>query len=715
MEQILTDLFLKLLNLSISGSFLIGAVVILRLIFKKAPKWVNCLLWTLAGLRLILPFSFKSALSLIPSAETVPPEILYDETPHISSGIASFNSVVNPVIGEVLAPEVGASVNPVQVITIIGAYLWVIGVIVLAVYALVSYLNLKRKTATATLLKDNIFQSEAVGSPFVLGLIKPKIYLPYNMDEGETDYVIFHEKAHIKRGDHLVKPLAYLLLCVYWFNPLVWISYALLCRDIEMACDERVIKNFDSDSRKAYSKALLSCSINRKSIAACPLAFGEVGVKERIKGVMNYKKPAFWVIVLALLSCAVVAVCFLTDPLTDESDVPFENNDFSPVIDEITADIDSDGKDEHCILTYGPTSGLYTVVFAATEQGSEKAEYINTFNMPYTGGTAFYKRGKKVQLVCGNSVYKDGQSVKTEDVYLDIKIENGNIALYGGNGKVSYWGEQGITPSEFSKKLNALEQAVSEAVLENNKGRYVIREGKDEYENAKAFEGHSILYIKKDEEKGTTTVYTPTLYVEYSLENGEILVLGSGAVPVEITFKAKEEEGNYEYILKKYRPLGKGDDIENYLPEEYQYDDAEFMDGLELDIERQKNAYFGYLDNNFSSWPIISDDTQQLTFIEADRQYLEDMLADALNQYEFTEFNYEITALRRVFYNGKFYYYCGYKNEKDRVFVFFTGFNLDPVCVIDFNKTLKGSEKCDLIGEEYSVCENLIREIDKIC
>ncbi len=714
MEQMLTGLFLKLLNMSISGSFLMGTVILLRLIFKKAPKWVNCLLWTVAGLRLIMPFSFESALSLIPSAETVPPEIIYEKTPHISSGIQSFNSVVNPVIGEALAPSPGASVNPVQVITIVGAYLWITGVIVLLIYALISYQSLKRKTAAATLLKDNIFQSEAVGSPFVLGLIKPKIFLPYNIADSETDYVISHEKAHIKRGDHLIKPLAYLILCVYWFNPLVWISYALLCRDIEMACDERVIKNLDSDSRKAYSEALLSCSTNRKMVAACPIAFGEVGVKERIKGVMNYKKPAFWVIILALLSCVVVAVCFLTDPLTDESDVPFENNDFSPVLDEITADIDSDGKDEHCVLTYGPTSGLYTVVFTATEKGSEKAEYINTFNMPYTGSTAFYNKGKTVQIVCGNSVYKDGQSVKTEDVYLDIKIENGNIALYDGNKKIGYWGEQGITPSEFFKKMNALEKAVGEAILDENKGAYAIREGRDEYENAKAFEGHSILYIKKDEEKGTTTVYTPTLYVEYSLENGEILALASGAVPVEITFKAKEEEGNYEYILKKYRPLGKGDDIENYLPEDYEFDDAEIMEGIEFDIERQKNVYYGYLDNSFSSWSIISDDSQQLTFIEADRQYLEDMLADALNQNEFTEFNYEITALRRVFYKGKFYYYCGYKNEKDRVFVFFTGFNLDPVCIIDFNKTLKGGEKCALIGEEYSVCEKLLREIDKI-
>lgn len=713
MEQMLTDLFLKLVNMSISGSFLMGAVVILRLIFKKAPKWVNCLLWTVAGLRLILPFSLESALSLIPSAETVPPEILYEQTPHISSGIQAFNSVVNPVIGEALAPSPGASVNPVQVITIIGAYIWVTGVVVLLAYALISYLGIKRKTATATLLKDNIFCSEAVGSPFVLGLIRPKIFLPYNIEEAEAGYVISHEKAHIKRGDHLIKPLAYLLLCVYWFNPLVWLSYALLCRDIEMACDEKVIKNFDSDSRKAYSKALLSCSINSNRIAACPLAFGEVGVKERIKGVMNYKKPAFWVIIIALLSCAAVAVCFLTDPLKDESDVPFENNDFSPVIDEITADIDFDGKDEHCVLTYGPTSGLYTVVFTATEKGSEKAEYINTFNMPYTGGTAFYKKGEGVQIVCGNSIFKNGQSVKTDDVYLDIKIENGNIALYDGEEKIAYWGEQGIAPSEFFKKLNAVDDAVSKAVLEMNLGKYALRLNRDEYENAKAFEGHNILYRVKDAEKEVLTVYVQTLYREYNLANGEISALASCAEGVEITFKAKEEDGNYEYILKKYRSLGKGDDIENYLPEDYIYDDEETMAGIELEIERQKNAYYGYIDNDLSMWPIISDDSQQLTFIEADRDYLENMLADALNQYEFTEFNYEITALRRVFYNGKFYYYCGYKNESDRVFVFFSGFDLEPIGIIDFNKTLKGGQKCPLVGDDYSLCEKLIREIDK--
>ncbi len=713
MEQMLTDLFLKLLNMSISGSFLICAVVLLRLIFRKAPRWVSCLLWIIAGVRLILPFSLESALSLIPSAETVPPEILYEQTPQIYSGIAYFNSAVNPVIGEALAPTPGASVNPVQVITIIGAYLWIIGVVALVLYALFSFLHLKRKTATATRLKDNIFQSEAVASPFVLGFLKPKIYLSYTVAEAEIDYVISHERAHIRRGDHLVKLLAYLLLCVHWFNPLVWISYTLLCRDIEMACDERVIKDLDSDSRKSYSEALLSCSINSRKIAACPLAFGEVGVRQRIKSVMNYKKPAFWVIALALLSCAAVAVCFLTDPLTDESDVPFENNDFSPVIDEITADIDSDGKDEHCVLTYGPTSGLYTVVFTATEKGSEKAEYINTFNMPYTGGTAFYKSDEGLQIVCGNSVFKNGQSVKTEDVYLDIKIENGNIALYDGNKKIGYWGEQGITPSEFFKKLNALEKAVGEAILNENKDAYVIREGRDEYKTAKAFEAHNILYRIKDDGKKILTVYVLTLYKEYNLGNGEISALASGAVPVEITFKAKEEDGIYEYILKKYRPLGKGDDIENYLPEDYIYDDEETMEGLQLEIERQKNAYYGYIDNDTSMWPVLSDDTQQLTFIEADREYLEDMLADALNQDEFTEFNYEITALRRVFYNGKFYYYCGYKNETDRVFVFFTGFNLEPICIIDFNKTLKGSEKCAGAFEEYSVCEKLIREIDK--
>lgn len=311
------DIFISLLNISITASYLVLAVILLRLIFRKAPRWLFCLLWALVGLRLVFPVSLESALSLIPSAETVPPAIIYQTSPHINSGIPAVNNVVNPIISESFSPEPAASANPLQIITILASWVWIAGLIVMLVYALISFLRLRHRMATATLLSDNIYQSEFVQSPFVLGLVKPKIYLPYSISEGDIAHVIAHENAHLKRKDHLVKPLAFLILSVYWFNPVLWAAYVLLCRDIELACDERVVRELDTEERKDYSTALLNCSINRRMIAACPLAFGEVGVKERIKGVMNYKKPTFWVILIAVIVSIVATVCFMTNPKSD--------------------------------------------------------------------------------------------------------------------------------------------------------------------------------------------------------------------------------------------------------------------------------------------------------------------------------------------------------------------------------------------------------------
>lgn len=311
------DIFISLLNISITASYLVLAVILLRLIFRKAPKWLFCLLWTLVGFRLVFPFSLESALSIIPSAETVSPTIIYQTSPHINSGIPAVNNVVNPIISESFSPEPAASANPLQIITILASWLWIAGLIVMLVYALISFLRLRHRMATATLLSGNIYQSEFVQSPFVLGLVKPKIYLPYNIDKNDMGHVVAHEKAHLKRKDHLIKPLAFLILSVYWFNPVLWVAYVLLCRDIELACDERVIRELDTEERKDYSTALLNCSVNRRMIAACPLAFGEVGVKERIKGVMNYKKPTFWVILIAVIVSIVATVCFMTNPKSD--------------------------------------------------------------------------------------------------------------------------------------------------------------------------------------------------------------------------------------------------------------------------------------------------------------------------------------------------------------------------------------------------------------
>ncbi len=311
----MSKLFLNIINMSISAGWAVLAVLLLRIILKKAPKWITLLLWGIVAVRLICPFSFESILSLLPSGETVSPNIMTAENPTIHTGISSLNSTVNPIISETLAPNPAESVNPLQIIVPVLTAVWLIGIAALLIYTAVSYIRLRKKVATAVLLRDNIYQSENVGSPFVLGIIKPKIYLPFNIKENDTVGVLAHEKAHIKRGDHLIKPFGFLLLSLHWFNPLLWLGYILLCRDIELACDQRVIKQLSVEERADYMDTLLGLSITRRSIAACPLAFGEVGVKQRVKGVLSYKKPAFWIIIISVILCICLAFCFLTDPI----------------------------------------------------------------------------------------------------------------------------------------------------------------------------------------------------------------------------------------------------------------------------------------------------------------------------------------------------------------------------------------------------------------
>ncbi len=313
----MSELFLHIVNMSISAGYIVLAVLLLRLLLKKAPKWIAVVLWGIVAVRLVCPFSIESVLSLIPSAETFSPDIMTENVPSINTGIPIINNTFNPVIGESLAPAPGDSANPLQIIVPILAAIWLLGIAAMLIYTIVSYIRLVRQIGTAVLYKENIYQSENVISPFVLGLIKPRIYLPFDMNDDAMTHVIAHEQAHISRRDHLWKPLGFLLLTLHWFNPLMWLAYIMLCRDIELACDEKVIKELDQNVRADYSQALLNCSVNRGMIAACPLAFGEVGVKERVKTVLSYKKPAFWIIVLAIIAAIVVAVCFLTDPKSE--------------------------------------------------------------------------------------------------------------------------------------------------------------------------------------------------------------------------------------------------------------------------------------------------------------------------------------------------------------------------------------------------------------
>ena len=317
----MSEIFLPIVNMSISASWIVLAVLLLRLLIKKAPKWITVLLWGVVALRLICPFAFESVLSLIPSAQTISPEIMMDKTPEINTGIQILNNTLNPIIGESFTPAPGDSANPLQILIPVLAAIWIFGMALLLSYTVISYSLLKRRVATAVLLRDNIYQSENVTSPFVLGVIKPRIYLPFNMKEQDALHVVAHEQAHIRRKDHLWKLLGFLILTLHWFNPLMWIGYMLLCRDIELACDEKVVRGLDSQQIADYSHALLSCSANRRMIAACPLAFGDVGVKDRVRAVLNYKRPAFWIIAAAIAACAVLAVCFLTNPKAADDDI----------------------------------------------------------------------------------------------------------------------------------------------------------------------------------------------------------------------------------------------------------------------------------------------------------------------------------------------------------------------------------------------------------
>jgi beta-lactamase regulating signal transducer with metallopeptidase domain len=310
----MSELFLKIVNMSISAGWFVLAVLILRMVLNKSPKWIRVLLWGLVAVRLICPFSLESALSLIPSTETINPEIMMDWTPEISTGVGSLDTALNPIITQSFAPDPGASMNPLQFWIPLAAVAWITGIAAMLIYTAVSYILLRHKVATAVLLRNNIYQSEYVDSPFVMGIFKPKIYLPFKICEQNLEHVVAHEEAHIRRKDHWWKPFGFVLLALHWFNPLMWLGYILLCRDIELACDEKVIKEMDNENRADYTQALVTCSVNRRSIAACPLAFGEVGIKARVKSVMDYKKPAFWVLVTALFICAGISVCFLTDP-----------------------------------------------------------------------------------------------------------------------------------------------------------------------------------------------------------------------------------------------------------------------------------------------------------------------------------------------------------------------------------------------------------------
>lgn len=437
----MNEFFLKIINMSISASWLIFAVLILRLVLKKAPKWVNVLLWGIVAIRLICPFSFESALSLIPSAETFPKKIISGPSFDVQSGITPVDNRINDYLGDRYFEGVTVPANNGNTIMTILTIVWTIGILLLVAYTVISYWRLHREIDTAVRYKDNIFQNENVSSPFVLGLIKPRIYLPFKLDGQDMEHVVAHEQAHIRRKDHWWKPLGFLLLTIHWFNPLMWLAYVLLCRDIELACDEKVIKGLSNEQRADYTQALVACSVNRRMIAACPLTFGEVGVKERVKSVMNYKKPAFWVIIIAVIVCVGVAVCFLTNPKQDRYTlrivVPAGSQEEFVYTDEEVSTVRNSIK-----IWSGDGLGDTEVLLFPVNKTAE------------TGYTATYlTHGMPVEFDAEKDTwFKIGvnmQNSTNEDIIVYVEVENVEVRIVDEINSVIEWFDYLETPDEM--------------------------------------------------------------------------------------------------------------------------------------------------------------------------------------------------------------------------------------------------------------------------
>jgi beta-lactamase regulating signal transducer with metallopeptidase domain len=322
----MSGLFLTVLNMSLTASYVILFVILIRLALKKAPKFISYALWVVVAFRLIIPFSFKSIFSLMPrNTNTVPIsyDIIYQQSPQINSGIEVVDSFVS---GSLPAPVIGASVNPLQIYVEIGAYIWVLGIIALLIYSLISIFILKRQLNSAQFSEKNIFEAKNLKTPFVLGLVKPKIYLPARINDEERNYILLHEQTHIHRKDHIIKILAFLILSMHWFNPLAWIAFILMSTDMELSCDERVLKEMNEDIKKPYANSLLSLATGRHILNGSPLAFGEGNIKGRIKNVMNYKKPGFWVVGIAIIIVIGIGIGLMTNPINAK-----EPSDFSDI------------------------------------------------------------------------------------------------------------------------------------------------------------------------------------------------------------------------------------------------------------------------------------------------------------------------------------------------------------------------------------------------
>ena len=406
----MTELFVRIVQMSVTAGWLSIAIMLLRPFLRKAPKWIRGILWGMVGLRLICPVSVESIFSLIPKTPTSPITVFENETTGIVLDLPMFEQSANS-----LAPNIGDSANPIQIIIFTASIVWVIGIAVMLIYTLISFLIIKNKVSESIVTEENIWASDKIATPFILGIIKPKIYLPIDINEADKEYVIAHERAHLKRGDHLWKPFGFLLLSVYWFNPILWVAYILLCRDIELACDEKVIAELGSDCKKPYSEALVNCSVSKRTISACPLAFGESGIKDRIKSVLSYKKAGIIITAVSLSIVIIMAIFFLTDPEGEEKNQ--SGNDVSEIQSSETKSFKTSNNVAVIGSSFGYNEQGHPYVFMEIKNNSEQS------NLIFMGQDFYILDGEKVVVPSRTILYDSRKSTVKYHEYYDTDFD----------------------------------------------------------------------------------------------------------------------------------------------------------------------------------------------------------------------------------------------------------------------------------------------------
>ena len=586
-------IFLQMLNISFQVSWLILAVLILRLVLKKVPRWIPCLMWGMVAFRLAVPFRIESALSLIPSAEPVPVQIDRMSQPAIHSGIPVMDRAVNQVVASQFTPDPAASVNPLQIVVYLAAVLWIAGMACMLVYALISYIRLRRKVAASIRREQNVYLCDEIDSPFLFGMFRPRIYLPSDLQESYYQPVLLHEQAHLKRGDHIWKPLGFLLLGIYWMNPLCWVAYILFCKDMELACDEKAVNSMDHGTRADYCQALLACCSERKGLTACPVAFGESGVKERVRQITRARKPVFWVVAAALLLCAIVAVCFLTSPKTAASD---ENGSDGTAQDGAVTDLNWTVVNQWA-QAFRDRDGE-TIVSMSTQEVQDALEEAGLLNV--------YEDGVSFGFSSPWPMWDEGQMG-----YWAIEMEEqrgtARILYYAwaSDPHVTVWEEKLHFTEEDGKALvsgETLEYHEQIASAEEYDAVYPTLNGSLMDYTVNGL-GDALANSARQEEL-SDPVQAARILLNLSEDLNEVSISmlqddSSVGIPVSITFVKEQEE-------RKVRMVKLNDTV--WVPQEYETDTVENLDLL----DRIDHIFADQLDapmpwNNTADWNTDAD------------------------------------------------------------------------------------------------------------